>query len=124
MKLVEEEEEQPQKPDYQEVAYNKAVNVALKTISVQKDLKIKFINKSSEKLIANVPFQVTVRTPDNKTENWSDDDMDGIIYKKGITPGTYKISVNALSGEKYADYTVPSGEETAEVKKVLPEDPF
>ena len=105
------------KTGYQEVNYSKKVTVSLNTVSIQKDLKIKFVNSSSKKLISNVPFSVTVTTPDKKSEIWSDDDMDGIIYKKGITPGDYKIKVDELNGEKYADYTVPAGEITAEVKK-------
>lgn len=110
-------EDESKDPGYQEANYNKNVTVILKTVSVQKDLKIKFVNKNTEKLIANVPFQVSLVAPDNKTESWSDDDMDGIIYKKGITPGTYKITVTPLTGDKYQNYTLPAGEETAEVKK-------
>ena len=113
LKLLEEEK----KGDYEEADYNKSVTVILKTVSVQKDLKIKFVNKSSDKLIPNVPFSVTVTTPDKKTETWSDDDMDGIIYKKGITPGNYTVAVNELAGEKYKNYTIPSGNQKVEVKK-------
>ncbi len=115
-KQVRQDQEQNDQ-QYEETDYNKAVTVALKTVSVQKDLKIKFVNKSSDKLIPNVPFAVTVTAPDGKSETWSDDDMDGIIYKKGITPGSYKIAVNALSGDKYTKYTLPADTRTAEVKK-------
>ncbi len=108
---------QEQEKDYGEAEYNKSVTIALKTASVQKDLKIKFVNKNSDKLVANVPFSVTVTGPDGKSETWSDDDMDGIIHKKGITPGTYKLMVNTLSGDKYSDYEVPSTTLSAEVKK-------
>ena len=111
------DEETSESTEYTEAAYNQSVTVTLKMVSVQKDLKIKFVNKSSSKLVPNVPFSVTVTTADNKTETWSDDDMDGIIYKKGITPGNYKVSVNALTDEKYAKYTLPTGEEKVEVKK-------
>lgn len=100
--------EKQQSKDYNESDYNKSVVVSMNTISVQKDLKIKFTNKSSGKLIANVPFEVTVTTPDDKTEVWTDDDMDGIIYKKGITPGNYKVVMNRLDNEKYKNYTITS----------------
>lgn len=103
--------------DYTEADYNKDVTVVLKMVSVQKDLKIKFTNKNSGKLVSNVPFSVTVTTADKKTETWSDDDMDGIIYKKGITPGTYKVTVNKLGGEKYGGYALPSATESVEVRK-------
>ena len=114
--VVEEEEEQK---EYEENDYNKAVTVKLELVSVQKDLKIKFANKETDKLISNVPFTVTITEPDGKTATWSDDDMDGIIYKKGITPGNYKVAVDALSGEKYANYTLPTDTQTVEVKKEI-----
>ena len=102
-----EEEAARRNVEYQETNYSKKVSVSLDTVSIQKDLKIKFLNKSSGKLISNVPFAVSIVTPDNKTEVWNDDDMDGIIYKKGITPGKYKITVNALEGAQYLDYSLP-----------------
>lgn len=109
--------EEQEKKEYEEAEYSKSVTVQLNMTSIQKDLKIKFVNKNTGKLVANVPFQVTVTTPDKKTETWSDDDLDGIIYKKDITPGSYKVAVTALTDEKYADYTMPDGSQTVEVKK-------
>lgn len=106
--------EAEQNKEYNESDYNKSVVVSMNTISVQKDLKIKFTNTSSGKLIANVPFSVTITTPDDKTEVWSDDDMDGIIYKKGIKSGNYKVTMDKLDGDKYNKYTV-SGETRAVV---------
>ncbi len=114
---AEQQSQQEEEKDYGEADYNKNVTVALKTVSVQKDLKIKFVNKSSEKLIANVPFTVSVTDPDGKAQTWSDDDMDGIIHKKGITPGNYKLDVNDLSGDKYAGYAIPGSTVSAEVRK-------
>ena len=108
-----------QNTNYNEVAYNKDVTVGLNMVSVLKDLKIKFNNKESGKLISNVPFTVSVTTPGGKSETWTDDDMDGIIYKKNIDAGTYKVSVNALSGEKYLSYTLPGKEQSVEVKKEI-----
>jgi GH25 family lysozyme M1 (1,4-beta-N-acetylmuramidase)/uncharacterized protein YjdB len=103
--------------EYNETEYSKDVTVSLDMVSVYQDLKIKFTNKSSGKLISNVPFTVTLKTPDGKSETWSDDDMDGIIYKKNITPGTYEVTVNALTEDKYSGYTMPSGAKSVEVKK-------
>lgn len=104
-------------PDYNEAEYSNLTSVELDMVSIQKDLKIKFTNKKTDKLIANVPFTVTITTPANKTETWTDDDMDGIIYKKGITPGKYMVEVGELSDSKYEDYLLPVGAETVEVKK-------
>ena len=104
-------------PVYQEGDLTKDVTITLNMSSIEKDLKIKFVNKKSGKLIPNLPFSVTLTDPNGKTLNWSDDDMDGIIYKKDITPGKYKVLVNALSGEKYKEYTVPTSQESITVKK-------
>ena len=81
------EEDPEEQKEYEEAEYTNGGTVELELVSVQKDLKIKFNNKKTAKLISNVPFSVTITDPNGKTETWTDDDMDGIIYKKGITPG-------------------------------------
>ena len=111
------DEDYEDQKEYDEAEYTNGGAVELELVSVQKDLKIKFTNKKSGKLISNVPFAVTITDPKGKTETWSDDDMDGIIYKKGITPGNYTVAVNALTDEKYKDYTLPTGTQKVEVKK-------
>ena len=111
------EEEPEEQKEYNEAEYTNSAEVSLELISVQKDLKIKFNNKKTGKLVSNVPFSVTVTDPNGKSETWTDDDMDGIIYKKGITPGNYTVAVNALSDEKYKEYTLPAGTQKVEVKK-------
>ena len=111
------EEEEEEKKDYEESELNTSVTVKLDMVSVQKDLKIKFVNSSSGKLVPNVPFVVSLKTPDGKTEEWKDDDKDGIIYKKDITPGEYKVAIQALTDEKYKDYNIPTDEQKVTVKK-------
>lgn len=113
---VVEQAEEPVK-DYNEAEYSREITVSLNFTSVQKDLKIKFINKSSGKLISNVPFAVTITDPNGKSAIWSDDDMDGIIYKKDITPGSYMVAMEALTDAKYADYDISAASQTVEVKK-------
>ena len=102
---------------YEEEEYSKSVAVSLSMTSIQKDLKIKFVNKKTGKLISNVPFQVTVKDPNGKSSTWADDDMDGIIYKTEITPGKYTVSVDELTSSKYKDYSLPASSQTADVKK-------
>ncbi len=109
--------QEEQNTEYNEVEVDKSVTVKPDMVSVKKDLKIKFTNKSSGKLIPNVPFEVTITKPDGKTETWSDDDKDGIIYKKDITPGNYKVLVNKPAGDMYKHYTVPESAQSIEVKK-------
>ena len=110
------DEQEPEK-NYEEIDYSRQVSVELNMTSIQKDLKIKFTNQKTGKLVANVPFSVTVKDPDGKSSIWSDDDMDGIIYKKDITPGTYKITIEKLTDEKYAAYTLAKDTRSVEVKK-------
>lgn len=112
--IVEEEEELP---EYDEEDYADVVTVKLNMTSVMKDLKLKFTNKNTGKLISNVPFSVTLTDPDGKSETWSDDDMDGIIYKKNIKAGKYSVLINELAGEKYENYIVSTVAQSVEVKK-------
>jgi GH25 family lysozyme M1 (1,4-beta-N-acetylmuramidase) len=116
---LEAENQEEELKEYNESDYNRNVTVTLSMVSVYKDLKIKFTNNDSGKLISNVPFTVTLTTPSGKTETWTDDDQDGIIYKKDIEAGTYKVSVNALTDEKYSGYSLPSSAQSAEVKSEI-----
>ncbi|MDE6641105.1 MAG: Ig-like domain-containing protein, partial [Acetatifactor sp.] len=104
-------------PGYEENEYSRQVSVEMNMTSIQRDLKIKFTNEKTGKLVANVPFSVTVTDPDGKSSIWSDDDMDGIIYKKDIAAGTYKVAMEELSDEKYAGYSISTKARTVEVKK-------
>jgi len=116
---VEVEEPEPNPVQYEEEEYIKEIAVTLNLTSIQKDLKIKFINKDTKKLIHSVPFNVTITDPDGKTSVWSDDDKDGIIYKEDIASGKYTVLVNRLEGEKYSEYILPASGTTVEVKKEI-----
>ncbi|MDE5892526.1 MAG: Ig-like domain-containing protein, partial [Acetatifactor sp.] len=87
--------------------------------SIEKDLKIKFVNKETGKLIGNVHFSITVTDPDGTSVMWSDDDMDGIIYKKNLKPGEYRLVMNELNDEKYKSYGLVAAEQRTEVKKEI-----
>lgn len=114
-----EESMEPDDPaeGYEEIDISRQVEVSLNMTSIQKDLKIKFINKKTGKLIPNVPFAVKIQNPNGKTSVWSDDDMDGIIYKKDIEGGSYTVSMEELTDEKYSKYTIFASPKTVEVKK-------
>jgi GH25 family lysozyme M1 (1,4-beta-N-acetylmuramidase) len=113
---MEESEEESQEEGYEEEEYNRHITVTMNMVSIQKDLKIKFVNKDNDKLVANVPFHVQVTAPSGDTLDWTDDDMDGIIYKKDLEPGTYQIKMLPLV-ENSADYTLPENTVSTEVKK-------
>ena len=115
-KRRQEEEEQENNKSYEENDYNQEVEVSLELSSIKKDLKIKFINKKTGKLISNVPFEVSVKDAKGKVSTWTDEDKDGIIYKTEVTPGKYTVSVSAFTNEKYKDYKLPAAA-SVEVKK-------
>ena len=102
---------------YNETDYKTTVAVAMSLTSVQKDLKIKFSNRETSKLVGNVQFVALVTGPNGTTEEWTDDDMDGIIYAKGIDAGKYSVSLKALDTDKYSNYILPTASQTVTVKK-------
>ncbi|MDE7405027.1 MAG: hypothetical protein K2M81_07975, partial [Lachnospiraceae bacterium] len=90
--------------------------------SIQKDLKIKFVNSKSGKLIPDIGFEVEVEKPSGGTFTLKDDDKDGIIYQTNIEPGRYQIKLTApLSDDTYhiSDETMAiTVRDTIEYKKV------
>ncbi|MCR5093048.1 MAG: hypothetical protein K6B72_03655 [Lachnospiraceae bacterium] len=111
--VVEEEEVEP------EETLAEAVEINMTLTTIKSDLKIKFVNAQTGKLIANVPFEVTAKAPDGKAETWQDDDRDGIIYRKGIAAGVWSITMSELSGEYAQQYTVHTAPQTAKVKETI-----
>ncbi len=112
------EEEIPQAEETQ----NGSSLVALDLSSIQKDLKIKFTNKNTGKLISDIAFKVEIEKPSGETYTKEDDDQDGIIYQTDMAPGRYKVKiVSPLSDDTY---TIPSEaiaitvRDTIEYKKV------
>ena len=99
---------------YVESEVSSIVKVVMKMTSVEKDLKIKFVNKKTGKLVGNVQFEVKITDGENKTYNKLDHDMDGIIYLTNLTAGNYKVSMVELSGVE--DYSFSTATETIKVK--------
>ncbi|MDE6844283.1 MAG: Ig-like domain-containing protein, partial [Lachnospiraceae bacterium] len=107
-----EEEQQP------EEVQSKTIEVALNLTSIQSDIKIKFVNKATGKLIGGVPFEVEV-TGGKTTLNYQDDDKDGIIYKTEIPAGTYNVTVKPLAGDAYKDYMIPTAASSVQVTDTI-----
>lgn len=84
--------------EYEENDLSTEVKVIMKMTTVQKDLKIKFVNKKTGKLVGNVPFEVKIKDSEGKTYNKIDEDKDGIIYLTDIVPGNYSVSMVELDG--------------------------
>ena len=89
----------------EEVEQDKTIEVVLNLTSIQSDLKIKFVNKATGKLIGGVPFEVEVSNG-KKTFGLKDEDKDGIIYQTGIDAGTYEVTVQPFKDD-YEEYKLP-----------------
>ena len=98
-KVIEEEEEPTFEYEEKDLVVA-TINVNMKLTSVQKDLKIKFVNHKTGKLIPSVKFNVSVKDSEGTTKEYVDDDMDGIIYIKSMVPGNATVTMQAMSGEE------------------------
>jgi len=115
LNAVFETEEVDDEDDEDEEIDNSAPNeIVLNITSVERDLKIKFINKRGGKLISGIPFEASVKDPDGKTTTYKDDDKDGIIYKKELKAGTYEVSI--IESSALSDYKYSTGAVTVKVK--------
>ena len=111
----EEQEETEQKSDEDEKG---ATEVVLNLTTIKSDLKIKFVNKSTGKLIGGVPFEVEV-VSSKKTFELKDEDKDGVIYQTGVAAGDYSVKIKPFADEKYADYKLPSSASSVKVTDTM-----
>ncbi len=91
--ILEEEPEPEEEEENEEEETEAEDEVVLNLTSVQRDLKIKFMNRADGRLISGIAFQAEVKGPDGRTAAYEDDDKDGIIYKKELTPGEYEVAL-------------------------------
>lgn len=112
--VMEEEEEEEE-----EVADDaQGVTIKMTLTTIKSDMKIKFINSETNKLVANVPFTVDVVTPDGTKVTYDDHDKDGIIYKNNLTAGKYKVTPNALPSE-FSNYALELGTQSLTIKDTV-----
>ena len=107
----EQEEEEPEETD-------KTVEVTLNLTSIQSDLKIKFVNKKTGKLVGGVPFAVEV-AGGAKTMEWKDENEDGIIYHTEVPAGEYSVKVMPFESGQYADYKLPTSASSVKVTDTI-----
>ena len=94
IEIIEEETEEP---------IVEEVTVELKKISfsgtsIAKDLKIKIMDETGA-LVTGTPFKITVTLQeDAQGKEYSDDDMDGIIYITDMAPGKYTVKLHDTEG--------------------------
>lgn len=97
---------------------SKGVEVTINLTSIQSDLKIKFVNKATGKLIGGVPFEVEVSN-ERKTFGLRDDDKDGIIYQTGIDAGTYQVTAKPFKDNSYEGYKLPTSAVSVKVTDTI-----
>ncbi len=90
--------EETQQTESTEMEVTEVMNISITTTSIEKDLKIKIVDENKN-LVAGQPFVVVV-TPVGETDGteYSDDDMDGIIYIKSIASGDYTVELQEIEG--------------------------
>ena len=103
-------------PEYEEKDDVSEVQVGLNMVSVEKDLKIKFVNRKTGKLIPYVAFEAKITGPE-ETWNKTDDDEDGIIYLTGIPGGSYTVEVTGP--EDLEGYLLPEGPQSVTVRNEI-----
>lgn len=89
------------------------IEVVLKTTSMERDLKVKFVNKATGKVISGADFKMKLTGPSKKTKEYSDHDNDGIIWVKDIEGGSYTVAMIDLDG------FITAKELKADVKKKI-----
>ncbi len=110
--MEEEEEELPQEEDD-----GKEAEIYMNLTSVQKDLKIKFVNSKTGKLVSNITFQVEIENPSGQTYSKEDEDKDGIIYQTDLTPGKYKVRITAPASD--SEYVISTETVTITVRDTI-----
>lgn len=110
---VEQEEEK------QEEEENKVIEIGMNITSIQSDIKIKFVNKETNKLISNVSFEVEVTGSKGKAFSLKDEDKDGVIYKTEVEADTYTVKAADLKGEDAEKYQFTSLTETIKVTDTI-----
>ncbi len=106
-------EEEPKEQDK-----NGSIEVILNLTSIKSDLKIKFVNKATGKLIGSVPFEVEVSSS-KKSFELKDEDKDGIIYQTDVAAGDYSVKIKPLADNKYAEYKLPSSASSVKVTDTI-----
>ncbi len=74
-------------------------------VSVEKDLKIRFIDVNTGELITGTAFEVTLTNAKGKKLVLTDDDRDGVIYAQNVDAGVFDAVVTSVG--KYNFPTVP-----------------
>ena len=99
--IVDEDDESPQNGEDDP---SSVIMVKLSFTSVAKDIKLKFINQETDRLITDVEFIVELTKADGEKLRLIDEDQDGIIYKKDVAGGDYKLAVVEKDGYSFVSF--------------------
>ncbi len=72
--------------------------------SLERDLKIKFINHANNRLVTDLLFEVVLVSESGEEIVFRDEDLDGIIYENDMEPGDYEVTVTEMEGYTFLDY--------------------
>ncbi len=99
------EEEKDKEEEEEEEEKDKVAPVSVNFSSIEKDLKIKFIDKTTGKLVSGVRFEVSAKGPKGDKFSWVDTDMDGVIYIDKLEPGNYEVRVISVEPYEFPETT-------------------
>lgn len=116
VEIAEEEFDEEENKVVSETDANGKIAVVMNLTSIQRDLKIKFINNNTQKLISGVNFEVNITDPSGNKSSKTNSSKDGIIHLTGITPGKYQVALVGPLDEKYSFLKDPV---TIDVKDVI-----
>lgn len=102
MAAIEEEELQEQ----EEATKNgEEAQIVMNVTSIQRDMKIKFVNSTTDKLISGIDFEVNIKNASGGELTKKDDDRDGVIYLTGMKSGKYTVTL--ISPTENENYSLP-----------------
>lgn len=88
----------------EEIVLEETDEIRITFTSLEKDLKIKFINTGTDKLVSGIEFDVILTSAKGKELEYKDSDLDGIIYETGMDAGDYSVTVKDVDGYTYLAY--------------------
>ena len=118
VEVEEKPEEVGEQEEEREQEQEKTIEVTLNLTSIQSDLKVKFVNKETGKLIGGVPFEVEV-SGGKKTFDLRDEDKDGIIYQTNVEAGTYQVTAKPFKDDGYKKYQLPTSASSVKVTDTI-----
>ncbi|MBP3736610.1 MAG: Ig-like domain-containing protein [Lachnospiraceae bacterium] len=118
-------EEQKAREEAEEKAREGSIGIEMTLSSVLSDIKVKFLLKEQQTILAGKPFRIEITSPDGKSTVYDDHDRDGVIYKDKLSAGTYKVRVlpfedsEITQDKKLREYALPQDEKTVTVTDEL-----